>query len=413
MTAPRFRFDPPPVELSPGLRWVLARAFGPAEAAVEETEGAVTAKLAVDLSLAGRIAARHPAARLVGELGEPAAAEIRRERARVAASEMQLEAALAAVDAAAAELRVPYAPVKGRALALGGYAMEASRPSVDVAILVPVSRLEGFQRELLARGFKAGGPAYEHQEATLAHEGGGAVELHRMLLGVRTHGKRSVGFDDLAQDELLVRLPTPLPAAVERAFGGRPRGDLPVPRRELLAAHALVHALAQHGLSPRPYPGLLLVGDLLDLGFRAGAGRSTLATIAPWIEEALAFEEAEAALDLATALASGDPEFLGAAGGATGSRPPARRLLDHMLASIQDPRYAESLKTRALEAPLSDRSKAGARAAVVAGALVPARGVTPDGEREGALAYLGRLLGRPLDLWRRWRSAKAAGQRED
>jgi hypothetical protein len=136
-----------------------------------------------------------------------------------------------------------------------------------------------------------------------------------------------------------------------------------------------------------------------------------LATIAPWIEEALAFEEVEAALDLATALAAGDLAALEQANGSDASRPKAKRLLDHILASILDGRYAESLKARALEAPLSDRSRSGARAAVVVGALVPARGRVAGGERESWAEYLARLALRPFTLVRRWRSARAARRR--
>ncbi|MGE0639818.1 MAG: nucleotidyltransferase family protein [Thermoanaerobaculia bacterium] len=398
-----FRFDPPAISLSPAIRWVLVRAFGPPEVALEEPEGLATAALAGRLGVAPRIVARHSADRLSGELGAEAAAELRRQRALTAAQEMRLSSALAAFDAVAAELRVPYAPLKGQALVLGGYAPDSGRASSDVDLLVPEGRLDALQAELSKRGFSPAGQAYEHQAPALRHEDGGAIELHRVILGVRPLGKQSADFDGLAAAELVGGLPS-----VWRGPGGKPKGDLRMPRRELLTAHALVHALAQHGMAPRAYPGLLLIADLLDLAFRDSAGRATLASIAPWIERAVPFDEAEAALDLASALAAGDAALF--------ERPVVERsrprlLLDHFLAGAFDDAYAESLKARALEAPLSDRSPSGARAALVAGALVPPRRRDGAGGGESVAAYLLRLAGRPFDLLRRWRKAKAAGRR--
>ncbi|MEZ5312295.1 MAG: nucleotidyltransferase family protein [Thermoanaerobaculia bacterium] len=398
-----FRFDPPAVAVTPELRWVLARAFGPPELAVRETEGLATTVLAARLGLAPRIAARNSPDRLAGELGAEAAAELRRLRSLTVAQEMLLATALGAFDEVAADLRISYSPLKGQALVLGGYAPVGGRPSVDVDLLVPEGKLDPLQRELTRRGFTEVGQRYEHQAPALHHEGGGAIELHRVVLGVRPEAKRSAGFDELVAAEYLFGAPLHWPGA-----NGKPRGDVRMPGREILAAHALVHALAQHGLAPQAYPGLLLYADLLDLAFRDSPGRSMLATITPWIERAVSFEEAKAALDLATALAGGGGELLESAGA---ERPPARRLLDHCLAGAFDSRYAESLKARALEQPLSDRSPSGARAAAVAGALVPGRGWVADGSRESIARYVLRLLGRPFDLVRRWRRAKAAGRR--
>ena len=47
-----FRFDPPAISLSPAIRWVLVRAFGPPEVALEEPEGLATAALAGQLGVA-------------------------------------------------------------------------------------------------------------------------------------------------------------------------------------------------------------------------------------------------------------------------------------------------------------------------------------------------------------------------
>ena len=236
-----------------------------------------------------------PQARLDGELGPQAATELKHQRASAVAQEMRLGAALEAADAAAADLRIPYAVLKGQALVLGGFAPDGGRPSSDLDLLVPEAKLDALQKELLRREFIVAGEAYEHQAPGLRHAGGGMIELHRVLPGVRLEPKRSATFGTLAAAGLLA----PPPSAMTL----RRRGDLRLPRRELLTAHALVHAIAQHGLAPAVFPGFLFLGDLVDLAFRGSGGRATLAAIVPWIESEVSYEEASAALDLATALA--------------------------------------------------------------------------------------------------------------
>ena len=398
MTVAGFRFDPPEVAVTPALRWVLARAYAAGDTPPAETEGDAVAELALRFGLAARIAARQSADRLVGELGGAAAAKLKRQRALATAQEMRLFETLTEVDGAAADLRVPYAPLKGQALVLGGFAPEGGRPSSDLDLLVPEGKLDALQNELVRRGLEVAGEAYEHQAPALRHPSGGVVELHRIVPGVRLTAKKSVTFEALVAAELLG------PPAAAMRF--RPRGDLRMPRREVLAAHALAHGIAQHGLAPAAFPGFLFLADLVDLAFRGSGGRATLATIGPWIARDVSFEEAEAALDLATALAAGDERLFDP------PRSSARLLLDHFHAGLTDPRYATSLKTRLLEHPLSDRPQAVAKAELFAKTLVPPRqkGIGSDAAGESWLAYLGRLAGRPLELVRRWRKARAASR---
>ncbi len=396
MTVAAFRFDPPEVAPTPALRWVLARAYAARDTALAETEGDAAAELALRFGLAARIAARQSPEQLVGELGAEAATKIRRQRSLATAQELRLLETLAAVDAAAADLRVPYAPLKGQALVLGGFAPEGGRPSSDLDLLVPEGKLDALQKELVRRGLEVAGEAYEHQAPALRHASGGVVELHRIVPGVRLEAKKSATFEALAAAELLG------PPVAPMRF--RPRGDLRLPRRELLAAHALAHGIAQHGLAPAAFPGFLFLADLVDLAFRGSGGRATLATIAPWIARDVSFEEAEAALALATALAAADATLFDP------PRSSARLLLDHFHAGLTDPRYATSLKTRLLERPLSDKPQTVAKAELLAKTLVPARqkAIGTSAEGETWLAYLGRLAGRPFELVRRWRKARAA-----
>lgn len=400
MSTGTFRFHPPEVPVSPAMRWVLARAYAARDTVLAETAGEVAVALAHDFALAARIASLQPQDRLAGELGPQAAAELKRQRALTAAQEMRLGAALAAVDATAADLRVPYAPLKGQALVLGGFAPDGGRPSADLDLLVPVTRLDALQEGLVRQGFVVAGEAYEHQAPALRHPGGGLVELHRVLPGVRVEKKRSANrsASRSASYEALLAAGLLGPPLASMSF--RPRGDLRLPRRELLTAHALVHAIAQHGFAPGVFPGFLFLGDLVDLGFRGSAGRATLAEIAPWIEREVSFEEAEAALDLTTALAAGDPALFESgdgAGGAGGARSRARLLLDHFLAGATDPGYAMALKTRLLERPLSDKPQGIAKAELLARTLAPRQGES----------FLSRLL----FLARRFLSARAAGKR--
>jgi len=386
MSRESFRFRPPELPVTPVLRWVLARAYAAHDTALAETAGDLAVALAHDFALAPRIAALQPQERLTGELGLAAAAELKRQRALAVAQELRLGAALAAVDAAAADLGIPYAPLKGLALVLGGFAPDGGRPSSDLDLLVPEARLDGLHKELLRRGFAVAGEAYEHQAPALRHSAGGLVELHRVLPGVRLESKRSAAYGALIAAELLEPPPS--------AMSFRPRGDLRLPRRELLTAHALVHALAQHAFVPNLFPGFLFLGDLVDLGFRGSAGRATLAEIAPWIAREVSYGEAEAALDLATALAAGESELFETSGGGR-SRP--RLLLDHFCAGATDPRYARTLKTRLLEHPLSDKPQAVAKAELLARTLAPRPG-------ESFFTRLRFLLQRLL-------SARAAGKR--
>ncbi len=398
MSVAGFRFDPPEVAVTPALRWVLTRAYAAPDMGLAEIEGDAAAELALRFGLAARIAARQSADRLVGELGGAAAAKIKRQRALATAQEMRLIETLIAIDAAAGDLRVPYVPLKGQALVLGGFAPEGGRPSADLDLLVPEGKLDALQKELVRRGLEVAGEAYEHQAPALRHSSGGVVELHRIVPGVRLEAKKSATFEALAAAELLG------PPAAAMRF--RPRGDLRLPRREVLAAHALAHGIAQHGLAPAAFPGFVFLADLVDLAFRGSGGRAALATIAPWIAKDVSFEEAEAALDLATALAAADGGLFDA------PRSSARLLLDHFHAGLTDARYATSLKTRLLDHPLSDRPQPLAKAELLAKTLVPARqkGIGTSAQGESWLAYLRRLAGRPFELARRWQKARAAGK---
>ena len=387
-----FRFDPPAARLPAALGWVLRRAFGPAGAGPQCPVGRDSAALAERLGLAGRILDRTAEHVLAAESGVQALELLRGARRVTIARQLAQEAALAACDEAAGDLGIPYAPLKGQALVLGGWSSAAARPAGDVDLLVPRRALATLHAHLLRRGWRTAGSAYEHQAPMLRHAGGGQLELHRVVLGVRLAGRRSAGFEDLERSGLLAGTP-PAPAAL---FSGPVHWPAPA----VLAAHALVHALAQHALAPGAYSGLLLAGDLIDLGFGAPADADQLETIQRWVRSALSRRELGAAAELVAALAAGEPPV--------DADSDAQHLLAHFVLGATDSRYQAALKSRLLERPLSDRPRPVARLALLGRTLIGPRLLAGDSRMEPWGSWSVRLTRRPLELARKWRSSRRA-----
>ncbi len=365
MPRTRFRFHPPRIEPPPEVVALLARAFGAAAAGgapdAPDADACATARV---LGVAARVG--------VGELA--------RDRALAAAQGLRLESARHAVAAAARAARIPWAALKGQALEIGGWVAPGARPSGDCDLLLPAEALAPLAERLRASGFDdSGEKGYEHQAPALVAPDGGRVELHRSIPGLRIVAGRSATFADLAAHGLLAPL-------VGEDVGGF------LPARRLLAAHALVHGVAQHGFAPGLYPPLRWAGDLVDLGAAAPAGTpdrdDLLAAALEWTHGEVSEREARAAFALAEGLAA-------LPGRPLAELPPdARRLLDHALAAAFEPRYSQALKARAFERPISDRPRWQAKLAAIGGALAPVAG---ESHAE-----------RALEVWRRWRVARRA-----
>lgn len=389
MTLAGTRLDPPPVELTPEVRWVLLRAFGP-RSAPPPAGGSPSAPLGVDparclevarlFDLSARIAARTGGDALAAELGAEAAAAFRSDRARCAARGLALLEAGRVVAAAAAEIALPVAFLKFAALELGGLVAPGSRGACDVDVLTPADRAAELQQVLVERGFAAAGTAYEHQLPALVHPGGGAVEVHLMLPGVAVAGGRDASFADLERAGMLV--PTePVLVPAELAL---------VPVAPALAAHLLAHGLGQHGAQPAAYPALRLMADLVDLGF-AGPDGAALARAAGALAAAIPAEEVEAARALAATLAAGELPAPGR---------PEERLLRHALAGRLDPDYGRALKLALFAPPPGEgpRPVRLARSLWAAVALSRAQVDALYGPPRHPLGYLTRRLARPFDL---------------
>jgi Uncharacterised nucleotidyltransferase len=277
---------------------------------------------------------------------------------------------------------VTLALLKGAALEARAHVAPGSRWAADVDVLASESALDRLEAALRERGFRptAGVPECEHQRAPLGRGPGETVELHRFLPGVTRPGRhRFASLVDLQE------------AGVVEPLAGWPAGTL-APATPLLAAHALVHGIAQHGLSPRTYPLTRMLADLVDLGAAGPEGEALMTQAGAWTAAHVTVEEARLTHATVRALAAGRPE------------PSA--LLDHVLAGLLDDGYAASLKLRALGSGPSHRPRAFTVARDAWRAVFPGR-VRLAGLSPGRSASRAALL-RPFILAGRAARALAA-----
>jgi hypothetical protein len=302
-----------------------------------------------------------------------------------------LAGAARAVAEAAAEIQAPLVLLKRAALVALGLVDDAQREAVDVDVLVAEDRFAALQGRLAAGEWRSGNtlPA-DHQAAPLTNPHGTMVELHRFVPGLRVAGGR--------REARLIDL--------ERAGGLVVLADWPgrvfAPTRDVLAAHALVHGLDQHGLAPASYPLARMLADVADLeevGFIP-----SWEAVERWTGGSLGREEVLAAFELVGSLRRGEEP----------SSPHATALLQHVLVAASDASYHESLSQRALVSQLtsgapSDRSR------LFAGVLFPTRAQLDAiyGGPRSLLGYALLRVWRPLDLGLRfvqylWRSRRTS-----
>jgi len=368
---------------------MLLRAFGPPSAPPPRpVDAAACLALARRFELSARVAARNGRERLAAELGAETADGFRRDQSMTAALGLRLLAVARDVAEAAVPLDLPLVVfLKYVALDAVGLPVVGARSACDVDVLVPAGREGDLQRALLARGYHDSGLREgEHQLPSLTHPGGGKVEVHRRMPGVRPASSRSATLEALAGAGLLSAVP------------GLP-GRCAVPVPGVLAAHALVHGLGQHGFWPDSYPLFKMVGDLADLGF---ADPGKLEEIAPWVARDVSREEAEAVRRLCGALVAGsDPAgWPGEEGEEVGGE---MVLLRHILAGRLDPDYAAAMRLGFFHSQPSDHPPLVRLLRSVVDALVLSRAQIDAiyGPPRHPLGYLGRRLARPLDLLRR------------
>ncbi|HYO12297.1 MAG TPA: nucleotidyltransferase family protein [Thermoanaerobaculia bacterium] len=375
------RFRPPRVAVSPEVRWMLLRAFGPAGVPFPETvdpRGALA--MARRFELSARIAARQGREALARELGEDAAGGFAGDRRGVTASGLRLLALAREVAGVAEGLGLPVAFLKFVALEGAGLDAAVRRSACDVDELAPAGRVGELQDALVAAGFRASGlPEGEHQLPALEHPAGGVVEVHRLMLGVRPEGSSSATFEVLERHGLLAPLPD-LPG----------RCAMPIP--EAQAAHVLVHGVGQHGWWPASYSLLKMVADLIDLTSIYKEAVLTSRALS-WVESDVPPAEAEAVRRLCDRLAAGEDP-------ASGWDGPEETLLRHILAGRLDPEYEGALRLGLFHAQPTDRPPGVGVVRRIWAALVLSRAQVDAiyGKPRHPLGYLARQLARPFDL---------------
>lgn len=327
---------PPSVPLTAEIRWALRRAFGPPQGLLRErVDGPGAATTARDLGLVERIGARVPSPVLADELGREPARQFVLSRLQALARVRALCDFIPELASATAAAGIPIVLLKFAALHATGRLAEGSRSAGDLDVLVRTRDARQAARLLTARGFLSAETtlADHHHLPPLRDRQGRMLELHTRLPGLRAPGaRRFAGFDEL-----------------EAAGGLEPApglgGACYVLRRDLLAAHAVAHALAQHG-GADAYPITRALADVIDV---LPPERRTSATRAvEWIAADLSRAEFEAFLGLCDALERGDLDGLEAR---------EATLLRHVLASALDPDYRRALAVNGLLRPLSDEPR--------------------------------------------------------
>jgi hypothetical protein len=294
------------------------------------------------------------------------------------------------VATAAASIGVPIVLLKFAALRASGRVADGWRGAGDVDVLVASDHSRALAEALGKLGLRdAGFPGEAHQLPQLRDADGRAVEVHVHLPGLRLRpGGSMATVDALAAAGPLQRVDLP--------------GDCSVPLPHVMAAHAVVHGIAQHGFAPGGYPAFRVVGDLIALGAHEDGGAIARAAL-PLVADEVAPDEMAAAVALATRLARADAALFGDVAS------PEAVLLRHFVAGILDEDYRRSLRLHGLA---EGGGIAGlVRAAWHALALTDAQIDVVYGPPRSRLGYLGRRLARPFDLVRRVARYAAAGVR--
>ena len=375
------RFNPPQLELSPELLWVLDAAFGSSGGSGRASIDASAAlDLARRLSLAHRIGARVREPDLIAALGRDVARTFVVHRLDATARMRPLLTLIPELSDAAQRAGLPLVLLKFGALNARGLTPPGSRIAGDLDVLVPADALGAAVDLLVGLGFgprTKQGP--EHHLPEYVDADGRIVELHDRLPGVRAAGqRRSARFADLEAAGGLATL----------------AGDstVQIPRADVLAAHLVVHGLAQHGFSPHSYPLTRMLSDLVDLVGTEAPG--LLESAYPWIASGVSQAESAALDALCRELTTGIEQTSGP------EDEDARLLLRHMLAGLLDERYRSSLRLADVIHPMTDGSRIMAVMRTGLDLLLPdAAGLDRlEGRLGSRFGRAGLLAARPLHL---------------
>jgi hypothetical protein len=308
------------------------RAFGLPQAPFpDRVDGPRAVETAVELGVVERIGARIPSELLVAELGREAAQHLAMARLQVLANVRGLRELIPELASVAAAAGIPIVLLKFAALQARGCLAEGSRAAGDVDVLLREGDAERLAEILTGHGFHAPATTLaDHHLPPLLDGDGRMVELHTRLPGVRPPGSaRFAGFDALEAAGGL----EPAPGLGEHCF---------LPRRDLMAAYAVAHALAHHG-GADAYPVSRMLADVIDV--LPGDRRAPWINVREWIAADVPGSAMDAVTGLCDALEKG--ELDGLAG-------PEEALLRHVLAGSLDPEYRRSLAVGFAMRPLTD-----------------------------------------------------------
>lgn len=322
------RFDPPALAVPPALRWVLLRALGPRDGVqIRLADGSNALELARATALASLIGSRYELGHLACEVGGRAASAFVLEHGAARRAAEDLLAALPMLTAAARVHGSPLVLLKFAALTVAGHSPPGTRTAGDLDVLMTSAAIEGVVSAMRARGFAdIGFPDGSHAADPLRDGDGRVVDLHHCIPGVRlSEGGAPATVGEL-EDANLLEPAAGFPAAA---------GSL-VPVRELLAAHAIVHGIADHGSRPQSYPLFRMVADLVALD----ASSCDPGQVHRWISGEVSEEETKGAMALAGRLAQGDRSLFDSATSLAGEAV----LFRHIVAALVDSDYARSLR---------------------------------------------------------------------
>jgi hypothetical protein len=336
-------------------------------------------ELAQRFNLAARVASRTPSEILVAEVGYETGRLIQNHHASAAARFLIAESVCRELAELGQSLRIQLIFLKGAALQIDQKVIPGSRDMGDIDVLVPASGARSLQEALIEGGCEVFETREsEHQMQCLTHRLGLAIEVHKIVPGVRVDGASSATADQLI-DQGLVH-------AAQRMSG-----DCFVPADPVMLAHILVHGIAQHGMAPSAYPMSRMLADLQDLA----APRDAWQAARDWIEHDVSREETDAAASLVNLLGTAtDLEDLPASAEGAGV------LLRHLVAGVLIDSYEESMKFRSLTAKPTDVGAVERFATMLRGAVL-LTDVQIDmlyGPPATKLGYWGWRLWRPFDL---------------
>jgi hypothetical protein len=367
-------FRPPPIAIDADLEWVVRGAFADVANLGAPNDPQRALQIARETQLSGRLAARlgyfqegAPASVLAQELSADYYVNV--------ATETLLTQAQQRIGELAERLAIPLIAVKFGGLRLSGLISVGSREVSDLDVLAPTARARELWHAMLAAGFRRTNTReYSHQLEALVDPDGAVIDLHVHLPGVVVARGTFATAEQLLARGLLVRT----------------NGSILVPRADVLAAHAIAHALVQNRSTPQTYSPLRLLADLMDIQ-RAEA--HVVSNAASYLAPAIAITCASLER-LCACLAKGairGPNFEGTS---------EQILFCHCLAARLDFDYAEGLRAGGLAHKFRDGSSVVEIARYIADLIYPSEWALDSlyGPVTGSMAHVRRRLRRPLDL---------------